>query len=187
MELHPWLWWTYGMYIWCLYLGRMLKKSQRIQSHTNEQKNGKYAWKWETPGAQSISLMKKRLKDNLLVYKCLLSKGMKIDNWWLFNLADKGLTRFNSLKFKLDKLRSRNKKHFLFPFFFFFFPLYREDNQLKIAIDAPSLKTYKSELCQQSHKRCLKASHMCWTPRKLWGMAWVMLHRPLACKGPFNL
>lgn len=90
-----------------LILWKDAEKSERIQSHMNEQKNGKYAWKWETPGAQSISLMKKRLKDNLLVYKCLLSKGMKIDNWWLFNLADKGLTRFNSLKFKLDKLRTR--------------------------------------------------------------------------------
>lgn len=99
-------------YTWCLFSGflRMLKNWREFRViWMNKKKKGKYALKWETPGASSISLMKKRLKDNLLVYKCLLSKGMKIDNWWLFNLADKGLTRFNGLKFKLDKLRFRTR------------------------------------------------------------------------------
>lgn len=128
-----------------LILWKDFKKSRRIQSRTNEQKME------NMPGSERLlvlnlnSLMKKRLKDNLLVYKCLLSKGMKIDNWWLFNLADKGLTRFNSLKFKLDKLRFRIWST---SFFFIFFFLYREDNQLKVATDALSLKAYKPKLCQ---------------------------------------
>lgn len=58
-------------------------------------------------------------------------------------------------------------EHFLFLVIF----LFREDDQLKVAIDVPSLKTYKSKLCQQSHKRCLKVSHKCWTSRKLQGVA----------------
>lgn len=52
---------------------------------------------------------------------------------------------------------------------FLVFFLYREDNRLKVAIDAPSPETFKSKPCQQSHKRCLKVSHNCWTSRKLSG------------------